>query len=91
MLILDEPTRGINVGAKSEIYRLIHETAARGAGVLVISSELEELIGVCDRILLMNRGRICDEVTRAQFDRERILRAALHQSVASAVSSPARP
>ena len=91
VLILDEPTRGIDVGAKSEIYRLIHETAARGAGVLVISSELEELIGLCDRILVMNRGRICDEVTRAQFDRERILWAALHQSVAPPARRPVRP
>lgn len=77
VLILDEPTRGIDVGAKFEIYRLIHELADRGAGILVISSEMEELMGLCDRILVMNSGEIVDELPRSQFDRERILRAAL--------------
>jgi ribose transport system ATP-binding protein len=57
VLILDEPTRGIDVGARFEIYQLIHRLADRGAGVLVISSEIEELIGICDRILVMRQGR----------------------------------
>lgn len=78
VLILDEPTRGIDVGAKFEIYQLIFELAAKGSGVLVLSSELEELIGICDRILVMRRGEIVDELPKAEFDRERILRAALH-------------
>ena len=77
VLILDEPTRGIDVGAKFEIYRLIHELADKGAGVLVISSEMEELMGLCDRILVMRAGRLVDNLPRAQFDRERILRGAL--------------
>jgi ribose transport system ATP-binding protein len=77
VLILDEPTRGIDVGAKFEIYQLILELADRGAGVLLISSEIEELIGLCDRILVMSRGQITAEFARAEFDRERILRAAL--------------
>jgi ribose transport system ATP-binding protein len=77
VLILDEPTRGIDVGAKFEIYQLIHELADRGAGVLVISSEIEELIGLCDRILVMSQGRITDDLPRAEFNRERILNAAL--------------
>ena len=76
-LILDEPTRGIDVGAKSEIYQLIRDLAARGAGVLVISSELEELLGLCDRIVVMARGEITGEFRREEFDRERILAAAL--------------
>ncbi len=80
VLILDEPTRGIDVGARAEIYRLINEAAARGAGVLVISSELEELIGLCDRILVLERGEVRDELARPEFDRERILRAALPSS-----------
>ncbi len=79
VLILDEPTRGIDVGAKFEIYQLIHRLADEGAGVLVISSELEELLGICDRLLVMRRGEIVDELARAEFDRERILRAALHE------------
>jgi ribose transport system ATP-binding protein len=81
VLILDEPTRGIDVGAKSEIYQLILDRADAGCGVLVISSEIEELTGICDRILVMNRGRITADLPRAQFDRERILRAALPDEV----------
>jgi len=77
VLILDEATRGIDVGAKFEIYRLIHELADQGAGVLIISSEMEELMGLCDRILVMRAGRLVDDMPRAQFDRERILRGAL--------------
>lgn len=80
MLILDEPTRGIDVGAKYEIYGLIDQLAAEGAGILVISSEIDELVGICDRILVMNRGEIRDELPRSQFDRHRILAAAVHGS-----------
>ncbi len=78
LLILDEPTRGIDVGAKFEVYRLIGELAESGAAILVISSEIEELIGICDRILVMSRGEIKDELTHGEFDRERILRSAMH-------------
>jgi ribose transport system ATP-binding protein len=81
VLILDEPTRGIDVAAKYEIYQLIHELAVQGTGVLVLSSELEELIGLCDRILVMRRGEIQDEFPRSEFDRERILAAALGAKV----------
>src|SRR6185369_15674653 len=77
VLILDEPTRGIDVGVKYEIYQLIHELADGGAGVLVISSEMEELMGLCDRILVMRSGALVDDLPRAQFDRERIMRGAL--------------
>lgn len=77
LLILDEPTRGIDVGAKFEIYQLILELADRGAGVLLISSEIEELMGLCDRILVLSRGQITAEFARTEFDRERILQAAL--------------
>ena len=62
VLILDEPTRGIDVGAKREIYRLLREIAAGGAAVLVISSELPEVIGLCDRVLVMHEGRIAGEL-----------------------------
>jgi len=77
VLMLDEPTRGIDVGARFEIYQLVHDLADQGAGVLVISSDMEELMGLCDRILVMCRGTLVDDLPRAQFDRERILRAAL--------------
>lgn len=62
VLILDEPTRGVDIGAKSEIYRIIDELAKRGIGVIVISSELPEVIGTCDRVLVMREGRIEGEV-----------------------------
>ncbi len=62
VLILDEPTRGVDVGAKSEIYRIIDELAARGLGVLMISSDLPEIVGICDRVLVMREGRIAGEV-----------------------------
>ena len=62
VLILDEPTRGVDVGAKSEIYRIIDELAQRGLGVLVISSDLPEIVGICDRVLVMREGAIAGEV-----------------------------
>ncbi len=77
VLILDEPTRGVDVGARSEIYRIIQQLAAKGAGILFISSEIEELIGVCDRVLVMQRGAVTACFDRYEFDRERILGAAL--------------
>ena len=75
-LVLDEPTRGIDVGAKYEIYQLIHQLARDGAAILVISSEIEELIGICDRILTMRRGEIVSEFERGRFDREAIMQSA---------------
>jgi ABC-type sugar transport system ATPase subunit len=76
VFILDEPTRGVDVGAKEDIYRLLAEMVAGGMAILVISSELEELIGLCDRILVMHRGHIQAEFDRSSFDRETILKAA---------------
>jgi ribose transport system ATP-binding protein len=77
VLILDEPTRGIDVGAKYEIYQLIDRLAASGVAVLVISSEIEELQGICDRMLIMRQGKLAGTLVRAEFDRETILRTAL--------------
>jgi ABC-type sugar transport system ATPase subunit len=67
VLIVDEPTRGIDVGAKAEIYQLLDELAAEGQAVLMISSELPELIGLCTRILVMREGRLAGEVPRSEF------------------------
>lgn len=77
ILILDEPTKGIDVGAKSEIYRMIHEVAAQGVAVIVVSSELPEVIGLSDRIYVMRNGRIAGEVDRKEAQEERILRYAM--------------
>ena len=73
VLILDEPTRGVDIGAKSEIYRIIDELAQRGIGIIVISSELPEIIGVCDRVLVMREGRIVGEVGGADITQENIM------------------
>jgi ribose transport system ATP-binding protein len=81
IIIFDEPTRGIDVGAKYEVYSVTNELAARGAGVLFISSELDELIGVCDRILVMSNGELQGCFERGAFDREQILRAAFRETV----------
>src|SRR5262249_18528400 len=83
LFILDEPTRGVDVGAKHEIYRLLAQLADAGMGILVISSELEELIGLCDRLHIMRRGRLVVEFLKAQFDREAILSAAFGQGRAA--------
>jgi ribose transport system ATP-binding protein len=83
VFVLDEATRGVDVGAKYEVYRIINDLAAQGTGVLFISSEIEELIGMCDRILVMNNGEIQRRVARGDFDKEDILRAALKKSALS--------
>ena len=77
VLVLDEPTRGVDVGAKAEIYRLIHEMAAEGMAVLFISSELPEVLGVCDRIIVMQMGRITGEMPAAEATEEAVLRLAM--------------
>lgn len=74
VLILDEPTRGIDVGAKYEIYTLINKLAHEGKGIILISSELPEILGVCDRIYVMNEGRIVGEMPRAGASQEKIMR-----------------
>jgi len=78
VLILDEPTRGIDVGAKYEIYCIINELAEAGKGVVVISSEMPELLGICDRICVMNDGAFVGEFARADATQERIMRAIMH-------------
>jgi putative multiple sugar transport system ATP-binding protein len=73
VLILDEPTRGIDVGAKFEIYTIVNELADRGKAVLVISSELPELLGVCDRVYAMSAGRITGELARGEATPEKLM------------------
>src|SRR5262249_37306224 len=77
ILIFDEPTRGIDVGAKVEIYQLINQLAARGAAILMISSEMPEILGMPDGILVMHEGRISGEFSRAEATQEKLLAAAL--------------
>ena len=73
ILILDEPTRGVDVGAKAEIYKIMNELAAKGMAIIMISSEMPEIVNMCDRILVMNDGKITGELDRSEFDQEKIL------------------
>jgi len=75
ILILDEPTAGVDVGAKSEIYRFISELAADGMGVILVSSELPEILGLSDRILVMHEGRFTGEFSREEASEERIMQS----------------
>ena len=79
VLILDEPTRGIDVGAKYEIYSIINSLADSGKGVIVISSEMPELLGICDRILVMNEGSFVGAFTREEASQEKIMRAIMRK------------
>ena len=73
ILILDEPTRGIDVGAKYEIYCIINQLAAEGKSVVMISSELPEILGMSDRIYIMNEGRLAGEISAAEATQEKIM------------------
>ena len=73
VLLLDEPTRGIDVGAKYEIYQLIIDLANKGKTVIMVSSEMPELLGVCDRILVMSGGRLSGEVDAKTATQEQIM------------------
>ena len=79
VLILDEPTRGIDVGAKYEIYTIINQLADEGKGIILISSELSEILGICDRIYVMNEGRIVGEMPKAEASQEKIMQSIMRQ------------
>jgi rhamnose transport system ATP-binding protein len=78
LLIVDEPTRGIDVGTKAEVHRLISELAAGGVAVLMISSELPEVLGMADRVLVVREGRMTAQLDRAEATAERVMYAATH-------------
>ena len=82
VLIIDEPTRGIDVGAKYEIYKLMNSLSDQGIGIIMISSELPEILGMSDRVLIFYEGRIAAELDRNELSQERILEyaAGLHTS-----------
>ena len=93
ILILDEPTRGIDVGAKAEIYRLVDDLANQGLGIMFISSELPELLGLADRIYVMQNGRITGELPAAEASEEAVMALAVVDSLSDTVanSQPAVP
>jgi D-xylose transport system ATP-binding protein len=90
IFILDEPTRGIDIGAKVEIHKLLNRLAEQGVAIIVISSELEEVLGISDRILVMNEGRIVSEFTREEAKREAIMEWATGARAAGEVNDHAR-
>ncbi len=77
VLILDEPTRGVDVGAKKEIYELINRFKQEGMSILMISSEIPELIGMCDRVLVMHEGHMSGELQLDQITQDNIMRLAV--------------
>ena len=90
VLVIDEPTRGIDVGAKSEIYEILYDLAASGMAIVVISSELPEVMGISDRIIVMCGGRASAEFERAAFDEQTILTAALPDETATNAAAGTR-
>jgi ABC-type sugar transport system ATPase subunit len=84
VLILDEPTRGVDVGAKVEIYRMIHDLAAAGLGILVISSELPEIVGLCSRVIVMREGIVTGELSGDAVDEREIMRLATKDAASGA-------
>lgn len=86
LIILDEPTRGVDVGAKSEIHRILRDLARDGVGIIVISSELPELIGVCDRVLVVREGRISGQVAGDEMTEENIMHLASVMDAGAAVA-----
>jgi ABC-type sugar transport system ATPase subunit len=77
VLVFDEPTRGIDVGAKTEVFQLMTRLAAQGVGILMLSSEIPEVLAMADRILVMHRGRIVGEYARGEATQEDLLRSAV--------------
>jgi ABC-type sugar transport system ATPase subunit len=86
--VLDEPTRGVDVGAKAEIHALIDRLAGDGKAVLLISSDLPEILGMSDRILVMHQGRIAAEMSDKQMTQENVIRAASGLPLSGASSEP---
>lgn len=87
ILILDEPTRGIDIGVKAEFYDIIGELAAQGRAILLISSELPELLALCDRVLVMAEGRLTAEIPRAEATQEKVMQAAVPRTQQARVAA----
>ena len=81
VIILDEPTKGVDVGAKAEIYEIMGELAGKGYGIIMISSEMPEILGMSDRIIVMCEGRITGELSRQEATQEGILKYAMAKSL----------
>lgn len=78
LIIIDEPTRGVDVGAKAEILELVEGLAAEGSGILMISSELPEIVGFCDRVYVLRSGTVRGELSGEELTEESIMKLAVH-------------
>jgi ribose transport system ATP-binding protein len=89
IVIIDEPTRGVDIGTKEQIYRFIAELAEQGRAVVVISSEMQELIGLCHRVVVMRNGRIAGEVAQAELTEDAIvfLATGVHEERAAEIAA----
>jgi ribose transport system ATP-binding protein len=83
VLLVDEPTRGIDVGARAEIYRLLRSLADAGVAIIMISSDMEEVLGVSDRVAVMHEGRVTGLLARKEFSEQRVMRLAVGQVAAA--------
>jgi rhamnose transport system ATP-binding protein len=88
ILILDEPTRGIDIGAKVEVHRIVSELAASGLGILLISSDLPEVLAMSDRILVLHEGTLTAEIARAHATEESVMYAATAQAGPTTTAGP---
>ena len=88
VLLFDEPTRGIDVSAKETVYRLLDELAMAGKALVVVSSEVEELLALCDRIAVMSAGRLAAMFERGEWSQERIMSAAFSGHLATGGTQP---
>src|SRR5205823_11859483 len=86
VLLLDEPTRGVDVGARSEIYGLMDELAGDGVAIWMISSDLEEILGMSDRVLVLHEGRLAGELSRSELNEESVMRLATGASGAASAA-----
>ena len=86
VIILDEPTKGVDVGAKMAIFNIMNDLAERGYGIIMVSSEMPEVLGMSDRILVMREGRVAAILETARSSQEQILRAAMPEAVGAAVT-----
>jgi len=90
MLIVDEPTRGVDVGAKSEVHRTLSQLAKNGMAIIMISSDLPEVIGMADRVLVMHEGKLTAELPRSQATEEAIMFAATGQTTSKTKSKQSK-
>ena len=91
IVLADEPTRGVSIGSKIEIYRLFRELASEGAAIVLVSSEFEELVGLCERVFIMAAGRTVDEVDPSSLEADDLLQLVLSRSTTDGRAGAARP